>query len=94
MSFKAIQDKVIIKVTAVEEKTDSGLFIPDTAASLPSRGVVVAAGPGVYSGGTFVENSIKVGDNVVFSPRAAQHLEVDGEDYLVFLSEHILAVLE
>jgi len=94
MAFNAVEDKVIIKVAQVEEKTESGLFIPDTATSMPDQGTVVAAGPGRYSAnGTFIENTVKVGDRVLFNARAAQRLELDGEEYLIFLNEHILAVI-
>lgn len=94
MSFNAVEDKVIVKTLEIEEKTESGLFIPDTATSMPDQGTVVATGPGRYSAnGTFIENTVKVGDRVLFNPRAAQRLELDGEEYLIFLNEHILAIV-
>jgi len=94
MSFNAIEDKVIVKVAEIEEKTESGLFIPDTATSMPDQGVVVAAGPGRYSAsGAFIESTVKAGDRVLFNARAAQRIELEGEEYLIFLNEHILAIL-
>ena len=88
MSFQALEDKVIIKVAIVEEKTESGLFIPDT-------GVVVAVGPGrISSNGTLIPATVKVGDKVIFEQRAAQRLEIEEEEYLVFLNDHILAIVE
>lgn len=94
MSFNAIDDKVIIKVAKVEETTRGGLFIPDSSASMPDQGVVVATGPGRYAGnGTLIANSVKVGDKVVFNTRAAQSIELEGEEYLIFLNEHILAII-
>jgi len=92
--FNALDDKVIVKVAQVEETTESGLFIPDTASSMPDQGTVVAVGPGRYSAtGAFIENTVKVGDRVLFNARAAQSIELEGEDYLIFLNEHILAIL-
>jgi chaperonin GroES len=94
MSFNAVEDKVIVKIAKVEEATESGLFIPDTATSMPDQGTVVSAGPGRYtSTGVFMPNTVSVGDRVMFSARAAQRIELEGEDYLIFLNEHILAIV-
>jgi len=95
MAFNALEDKVIIKVAVVEEKTTSGLYIPDTATSIPDTGVVVASGPGrTTSSGVFLPATVKVGDKVIFEQRAAQRIELEGEEYLVFLNDHILAIVE
>ena len=93
MSLNALDDKVIIKVAKVEETTESGFYIPDTAMAMPDQGVVVAVGPGrTTSTGTLLPTGINVGDVVLFNRRAAQKIEVDDEEYLVFLSEHILGI--
>jgi chaperonin GroES len=90
--FNAVEDKVIVKILEIEETTESGLFLPDTAASIPDQGTVVAVGPGRYTlNGTFIPMSVEVGDRVVFSARAAQRIELEGEEYLIFLMDHILA---
>lgn len=95
MSFNALNDKVILQLAEVEEKTESGLFIPDTATQMPNIGTVVAVGPGkVASNGEVIPTGISVGDRVMFQQRAAQKIEIDGEEYLVFLAEHILAIVE
>jgi len=94
MTFNAIEDKVIVKIAKVEETTDSGLFIPDSIANIPDQGTVVAVGPGRYtSTGAFMASTVSVGDRVVFSARHAQRIELDGEEYLIFLNEHILATI-
>lgn len=93
MSINALDDKVIIKVAKVEETTESGFYIPDTAMAMPDQGVVVAVGPGrTTNTGTLLPTGISVGDVVLFNRRAAQKIEVDDEEYLVFLSEHILGI--
>lgn len=93
MSINALDDKVIIKVAKVEETTESGFYIPDTAMAMPDQGVVVAVGPGrTTNTGTLLPTGIGVGDVVLFNRRAAQKIEVDDEEYLVFLSEHILGI--
>lgn len=95
MSFNALEDKVIIKVDAVEEKTESGLYIPDYASAMPETGTVVSVGPGrVAFNGTLIPTGINVGDKVLFERRAAQKVELEGEEYLVFLVDHILAIVE
>ena len=93
--FNALNNKVIIKVAETAEATVNGLIIPDSAASLPDIGVVVAVGPGIHSlDGTLMPTSISVGDKVYFERRAAQRIEIEDEEYLVFLSDHILAIIE
>jgi chaperonin GroES len=95
MSLNALENKVIIKVAIVEEVTDSGLYIPDSATALPETGTVVSVGPGrTAMNGQLMPTGINVGDKVLFERRAAQRIEIDGEDYLVFLSDHILAIVE
>jgi chaperonin GroES len=95
VAFNAIEDKVILKIDQVEEVTESGLYIPDTATAMPETGTVVAVGPGrVAANGKLIPTGINVGDKVLFQRRAAQRVEIEGEDYLIFLSEHILAIVE
>ena len=93
--INAINNKVIIKVAATTETSIGGLIIPDSAASLPDIGVVVAVGPGLTAdNGTLIPTGISVGDKVFFERRAAQRVEIEDEEYLVFLSDHILAIVE
>jgi chaperonin GroES len=93
--INAIDNKVILKVENTTETTVGGLIIPDSAASLPDIGVVVAVGPGLTAAnGTLIPTNISVGDKVLFERRAAQRVEIEDEEYLVFLSDHILAIVE
>jgi chaperonin GroES len=95
MAFNALEDKVFIKIDEVEEVTESGLYIPDSASAMPETGTIVSVGPGRYaSNGTLIPTNLKVGDKVVFERRAAQRLEIEDEEYLVFLADHILAIVE
>jgi len=86
VNFSALDDKVILKLEAVDEVTASGLFIPDGATEIPNQGTVVAVGPEAYD--------ISVGDVVIFNKRGGQMINIDEEDYLVFLAEHILAIIK
>ena len=92
--INALDDKVILKVAESAETTIGGLIIPDSASEVPDQGIVVAVGPGRKAfDGTIIPTGISVGDKVLFNKRAAQNIDIDGEDYLVFLAEHILAVI-
>ena len=94
MSFNAMEDKVILKVAETTETTIGGLIIPDGASEAPDQGVVVAVGPGRTTfTGQVISTGISVGDRVLFNKRAAQKIELEGEEYLVFLAEHILAIV-
>ena len=94
MSFQALEDKVIIKVAVVEEKTESGLFIPDTATAVPDTGIVVAVGDGkVLDSGTKITMNVKVKDKVVFGKYSGQTVKLDGKEYLIMREEDILGVI-
>ena len=94
MPFNALENKVIIKIAVVEETTQSGLVIPDSATAMPETGVVVSVGPGKTAmDGSIIPTGINVGDTVLFERRAAQKVELDEEEYLVFLTDHILAIV-
>ena len=79
---------------AKEEKTKSGIFLPDTAKEKPQEGVVVAVGAGkVYDNGQRVAPEVKVGDTVMFAKYAGSELEIDGATHLIISERDILAVL-
>jgi chaperonin GroES len=89
LSVKPLQDRVIIKADPAEEKTKSGIIIPDTAKEKPQRGTVLAVGPGKKDEPT----TVKVGDKVLYGKYAGTELNVDGEDYLIMRESDILAIL-
>ena len=81
-------------IEAKEEKTKSGIFLPDTAKEKPQEGVVVAVGAGkVYDNGQRVAPEVKVGDTVMFAKYAGSELEIDGATHLIISERDILAVL-
>ena len=89
MSFKPLNDRVLVKRLESEEKTAGGLFIPDTAKEKPSRGEVVAVGPGKC-----VPMSVKAGDIVLFNKYAGTEIKLDGEEHLVMREDDILAIID
>ena len=95
MSFKPLNDRVLVKRLESEEKTAGGLFIPDTAKEKPSRGEVVAVGPGKRDDcGKRVPMSVKAGDIVLFNKYAGTEIKLDGEEHLVMREDDILAIID
>lgn len=93
MNLKPLGDRVIIKVLEKEEKTSSGIVLPDKAKEKPQEGEVMAVGAGkVLDDGTKVQMEVKKGDKVVFSKYAGSEVKVDGEEYLILRQDDILAV--
>ncbi len=95
MKLKPLGDRVVLKVLEQEEKTESGIVLPDKAKERPQEGEVKAVGPGkVLDDGTKAPMDVKVGDRVVFSKFAGSEIKVDGEEYLIVRQDDILAVYE
>lgn len=84
-----LHDRVVVKPNPAEEKTASGIIIPDTAKEKPMRGTVVAVGPGKPDEPT----TVKVGDVVLYGKYAGTEINVDGEDLLIMRESDILAVV-
>ncbi|MEJ8802266.1 co-chaperone GroES [Pontibacter sp. H249] len=94
ISIKPLADRVIVAPAAAEEKTKSGIIIPDTAKEKPQRGEVVAVGEGkVSEQGSLMKPQVKVGDQVLYGKYAGTEISVDGSDYLIMRESDILAVL-
>lgn len=92
--MKPLGDRVIIRLLEKEEKTKSGIFLPDTAKEKPSEGEVVAVGAGkVYDNGQRVAPEVAVGDKVMFSKYAGTEVKIDGVDHLVISEREILAII-
>jgi len=89
LNIKPLADRVLIEPAAAEEKTASGIIIPDTAKEKPMRGTVVAVGPGKKDEPT----TVTVGDTVLYGKYAGTDLQVEGRDYLIMRESDILAVI-
>ncbi|GIV58507.1 MAG: 10 kDa chaperonin [Rhodothermaceae bacterium] len=94
MSIKPLGDRVVVKPLPAEEKTASGLFIPDTAKEKPQRGTVVAVGPGRVENGTKIEMSVKEGDTVLYGKYAGTEIRLGDEEYLIMRESDILGIIE
>ena len=92
--LKPLGDRVVIRVLDQEEKTASGIFLPDTAKEKPSQGEVVAVGPGkVQDDGKRVALDVKVGDKIIFSKYAGTEVKFEGTKYLIVSERDILAII-
>mgnify|MGYP003348780214 CR=1 FL=1 len=89
VSLKPLADRVLVESAAAEEKTASGIIIPDTAKEKPQRGKIVAVG----SGKKDEPMTVKVGDNVLYGKYAGTEITVDGKEYLIMRESDILAVI-
>ncbi|BDG34341.1 co-chaperone GroES [Parageobacillus sp. VR-IP] len=92
--LKPLGDRVVIEVIETEEKTASGIVLPDTAKEKPQEGKVVAVGKGrVLDSGERVAPEVEVGDRVIFSKYAGTEVKYDGKEYLILRESDILAVI-
>ena len=89
LNVTPLHDRVIVKPAPAEEKTSSGLFIPDTAKEKPQRGTVIAAGPGKKDEPV----TVKEGDTVLYGKYAGTEIQIDGNDYLIMRESDILAIV-
>lgn len=94
MNIKPLGDRVVVKVLEAEEKTASGIVLPDKAKEKPQEGEIMAVGTGkVLDNGTRIDLDVKVGDKVIFSKYAGTEVKVEGDEYLILRQDDILALL-
>lgn len=89
MNIKPLADRVLIQPAAAEDKTASGIIIPDSAKEKPLKGTVVAVGKGTKD----EDMVVKVGDIVLYGKYAGTELELDNEKYIIMRQSDILAVI-
>jgi chaperonin GroES len=94
LSITPLSDRVVVKPKEAEEKTASGIIIPDTAKEKPQQGTVVAVGPGRFENGTKIDMSVKEGDTVLYGKYFGTELTLEGEDVLIMRESDILGVVK
>ncbi len=93
--IKPLGDRVVVKALPQEEKTKSGIVLPDTAKEKPQQGEVIAVGPGrLLENGQRAAIELKAGDKVFFSKYAGNEVKIDEEEFLILREMDILAVIE
>lgn len=89
VNIQPLADRVVVKPAAAEEKTASGLFIPDTAKEKPQRGTILAVGNGKKD----EPMNVKVGDTVLYGKYAGTEISLDGEEVLIMRESDIFAII-
>ena len=93
--IKPLRDRLIVKRLESDEKTSSGLFIPDSAKEKPQQGEVIAVGEGkITDDGKTIAPVIKTNDIVLFGKYSGQEIKIDGEDVLIMKEEDVYAIVE
>jgi chaperonin GroES len=87
--MKPLADRVLIEPTPAEEKTSSGLIIPDTAKEKPLKGTVIAVGPGKVD----EPMTVKVGDSVIYGQYSGTEIKLDGKNYLIMRESDIYGIV-
>ena len=90
IKFKPLADRVLIETVAAEEKTASGIFIPDTAKEKPLKGTVVAVG----NGKTDEPMTVKVGDTVIYGQYSGTEIKLDDKKYLIMKEADIYGIVQ
>jgi chaperonin GroES len=95
MKIRPLQDRVIVKRVAEEEKSKGGIIIPDTAKEKPQEGKVVAVGKGkVGEDGKVRPLDVKAGDRILFGKYSGSEIKMDGEEHLILREDDILGIVE
>ena len=89
LSIKPLADRVVIEPAAAEQKTASGIIIPDTPKEKPQQGTVVAVGPGTKDN----KMTLKVGDKVIYGKYAGTEFHLDGKDYMIMRENDVIAII-
>lgn len=92
---RPLQDRIIVERLENEEKTASGLYIPETAKEKPQQGRVIAVGKGrVREDGTIQPLDLRAGDRILFGKYSGTEIKIDGSEFLIMREDDVLGVLE
>lgn len=95
MLIRPLGERVVVKATPTEERTKSGIVLPDTAKEKPQEGEVIAVGSGrLLETGQRVPIDLKVGDKILFSKYAGNEVKINDVEYLIMREADILGVIE
>ena len=95
MTFRPLQDRVLVRRIEEEEKSRGGIIIPDTAKEKPMEGEVLAAGPGTRGDdGKLHPLDVKIGDRVLFGKWSGTEIKIEDDEYLILREDEVLAIVE
>ena len=89
INFKPLADRVLVEPSAAEEKTSSGIIIPDTAKEKPQKGKIIAVGNGTKD----EKLTVKVGETVLYGKYSGTEINIDGTDYLIMKESDIFGIV-
>lgn len=94
MALKPLADRIVVKTLDAQDKTKSGLVLPDSAKEKPQEGKVIAVGPGrLLDEGTVKSLEVKNGDRVLYGKYSGSEISLGGEDYLILREDEVLAIV-
>ena len=94
MALKPLADRIVVKTLDAQEKTKSGLVLPDSAKEKPQEGKVIAVGPGrLLDEGGVKSLEVKNGDRVLYGKYSGTEVSIEGDDYLILREEDVLAIV-
>jgi len=95
-AVRPLHDKILVKRDEAQNKTESGIFLPESSKDKPKTGVITAVGTGALNTDTGVRIplSVKPGDKVIFSSYAGTEIKLDGDELLIMSEDDILAVID
>ncbi len=92
--LRPLGDRVVVKPSAREEMTKSGIVLPDTAKEKPQEGKVIAVGPGAFDNdGKRIAIDVTTGDKVLYAKYAGTEFKIDGDELLIVSQKDILAIV-
>ena len=96
MKVRPLGDKILLKRADAQDKTDSGIYLPESAKDQPKEGKVIALGNGIRNKktGTYMPFTVKKGDRVIFSSYAGTEVKVGNDELLILTEDDILGILQ
>lgn len=95
IKLQPLGDRIVVQREESSEKTDGGIYLPDSAKDKPTRGTVISVGDGrLLDDGSRGQMQVKVGDRVLFTSYAGENIEIGDEEYVLMSEGDVLAVLE
>ncbi len=96
MNVRPLGDKLLVKRAEAQTKTDTGIYLPESAKDKPREGKIVALGQGILNKetGKYLPFTVKKGDRVIFTSYSGTEVKIDGEELLIMTEDDILGVIE
>jgi len=96
MKLKPLGDKIIVKREEAQSKTESGIYLPESAKDKPKQGKVIATGAGILNRdtGQYMPFTVRKGDKVIFTSYSGTEVKIDGEELLIMTEDDILGIIE